>query len=49
MPWAEDRVGAVRLQGAYAWQRFRDARVRLALVLIFPSNPPIRAWGCTPR
>ena len=36
MPWAEDRVGADRIQGAYAWQRFRDAGVPLALGSDFP-------------
>ncbi len=40
MPWAEDRVGPVRLQGAYAWQRFRDAGVRLALGSDFPVESP---------
>lgn len=24
MPWAEDRLGAERVRGAYAWRRFRD-------------------------
>jgi predicted amidohydrolase YtcJ len=36
MPWAETRVGAERLQGAYAWRRFLDAGVRLALGSDFP-------------
>jgi hypothetical protein len=36
MPWAEQRVGAQRIAGAYAWQRFLDAGVRLALGSDFP-------------
>jgi hypothetical protein len=36
MPWAGTRVGAQRLQGAYAWRRFLDADVRLALGSDFP-------------
>ncbi|NZA26442.1 amidohydrolase [Luteimonas sp. SJ-92] len=36
MPWAEDRVGADRLAGAYAWRRFLDAGVPLALGSDFP-------------
>ena len=39
MPWAEARVGAERLQGAYAWRRFLDAGVRLALGSDFPVEP----------
>ncbi|RMH88663.1 amidohydrolase [Lysobacter pythonis] len=36
MPWAVDRVGPARIQGAYAWRKFRDAGVRLALGSDFP-------------
>lgn len=36
MPWAETRVGKERLAGAYAWQRFLGAGVRLALGSDFP-------------
>lgn len=36
MPWAETRVGKERLAGAYAWQRFLAADVRLALGSDFP-------------
>ncbi len=36
MPWAEDRVGPERIQGAYAWRRFLDAGVRLPLGSDFP-------------
>ncbi|MFO1392481.1 MAG: amidohydrolase [Steroidobacteraceae bacterium] len=40
MPWARDRIGPQRLEGAYAWQRFRQARVRLALGSDFPVESP---------
>ncbi len=36
MPWAEDRVGAARLRGAYAWRRELDAGGELALGSDFP-------------
>ena len=36
MPWAEERVGAERVAGAYAWQRFLAAGARLALGSDFP-------------
>jgi predicted amidohydrolase YtcJ len=36
MPWAEARVGAARLEGAYAWQRMRAAGVPLALGSDYP-------------
>lgn len=36
MPWAQARVGAKRLAGAYAWRRFVDAKVPLALGSDFP-------------
>lgn len=36
MPWAEDRVGAQRVLGAYAWQRFLHSGARLALGSDFP-------------
>lgn len=36
MPWAQARVGAKRLAGAYAWRRFIDAKVALALGSDFP-------------
>ena len=36
MPWAEQRVGAARLAGAYAWRRFLDAGVRVPLGSDFP-------------
>lgn len=36
MPWAEERVGHERIAGAYAWRRFVDAGVRMALGSDFP-------------
>lgn len=36
MPWAEARLGKARLFGAYAWRRFLDAGVALALGSDFP-------------
>ncbi len=36
MPWAEARVGTARLAGAYAWRRFLDEGVHLALGSDFP-------------
>jgi predicted amidohydrolase YtcJ len=40
MPWAEDRVGPSRIAGAYAWRRFVDAGVPLALGSDFPVESP---------
>src|SRR5690606_35132077 len=31
MPWAEDRLGPQRINGAYAWRKLRDSGARLAL------------------
>ncbi|PIQ37633.1 MAG: amidohydrolase [Lysobacterales bacterium CG17_big_fil_post_rev_8_21_14_2_50_64_11] len=39
MPWAGARVGKARLFGAYAWRRFLDAGVPLALGSDFPVEP----------
>ncbi len=36
MPWAETRLGADRVRGAYAWRRLADAGARLALGSDFP-------------
>lgn len=36
MPWAEDRVGPRRINGAYAWRKLRDSGARLALGSDFP-------------
>lgn len=52
MPWAEARVGAERLQGAYAWQRFLDAGARLALGSDFPVeavNPMLGLYAAVTR
>lgn len=40
MPWAEDRVGADRIRGAYAWRRLLDAGARIALGSDFPVERP---------
>ncbi len=40
MPWAGKRLGADRLKGAYAWQRFADAGVPLAFGSDFPVEYP---------
>jgi hypothetical protein len=40
MPWAEARVGRERLAGAYAWRRFLQSNVRLALGSDFPVESP---------
>jgi predicted amidohydrolase YtcJ len=36
MPWAEDRLGPQRINGAYAWRKLRDSGARLALGSDFP-------------
>jgi predicted amidohydrolase YtcJ len=36
MPWAEDRVGPLRIVGAYAWRQLRDSGARLAFGSDFP-------------
>ena len=36
MPWAEDRLGPHRINGAYAWRKLRDSGARLALGSDFP-------------
>jgi hypothetical protein len=44
MPWAEARLGAERLKGAYAWRSLRDAGAHLALGSDFPiENPDVLA------
>ncbi|MCB9748998.1 MAG: amidohydrolase [Myxococcales bacterium] len=40
MPWVPARVGPDRLAGAYAWRRFLDAGVALALGSDFPVEQP---------
>lgn len=36
MPWAEQRLGAQRIVGAYAWRQLRDSGAQLALGSDFP-------------
>ncbi len=36
MPWAADRLGPDRVNGAYAWRKLRDSGARLALGSDFP-------------
>ena len=36
MPWAEERLGPRRINGAYAWRQLRDSGARLALGSDFP-------------
>ena len=36
MPWAAERLGPERIQGAYAWRQLRDSGARLALGSDFP-------------
>jgi predicted amidohydrolase YtcJ len=40
MYWAEDRVGADRIKGAYAWQKFAELGIPLALGSDFPVEKP---------
>jgi len=40
MPWAESRIGPQRLAGAYAWRRFLQAHVHIALGSDFPVESP---------
>ena len=40
MYWAEDRLGPERIKGAYAWQRFVELGVPLALGSDFPVEKP---------
>jgi len=52
MPWAEARLGAQRLAGAYAWRRFLNARVRLALGSDFPiesADPRLGIYAAVTR
>jgi predicted amidohydrolase YtcJ len=45
MNMAEDRVGAKRIQGAYAWRKLLDAKVRLAGGSDFPVELPNPFYG----
>lgn len=52
MPWAEDRVGADRIVGAYAWRQLRDTGTRLALGSDFPVesvDPRLGLYSATTR
>jgi len=40
MPWAQDRLGAQRILGAYAWQKLLHSGARLALGSDFPVESP---------
>ncbi|HUQ91630.1 MAG TPA: amidohydrolase [Bryobacteraceae bacterium] len=45
MRWAETRVGPTRIAGAYAWQHFLKAGVRIANGSDFPVEEPNPLWG----
>jgi predicted amidohydrolase YtcJ len=52
MPWAGDRLGARRLQGAYAWRKVLDAGGRLALGSDFPvesADPRLGLYAAVTR
>jgi len=52
MPWAEQRLGAERLKGAYAWQRFIHEKVPLAFGSDFPVeqvNPMFGLYAAVTR
>ena len=52
MPWAEDRLGPQRIQGAYAWRQLRDSGARLALGSDFPVesvDPRLGLYAATTR
>jgi predicted amidohydrolase YtcJ len=52
MPWAEKRVGAARIKGAYAWRTMLDAKIPLAFGSDFPVEEvsPLRGlWAAVTR
>jgi predicted amidohydrolase YtcJ len=52
MPWAEDRLGPQRINGAYAWRKLRDSGARLALGSDFPVeavDPRLGLYAATNR
>ena len=52
MPWAGERVGARRLQGAYAWRKMLNAGARLALGSDFPvesADPRLGLYAAITR
>lgn len=44
-PWAEQRLGPVRIRGAYAWRTFRRAGVPLVLSSDLPGSDPDPFYG----
>ncbi|MEH6415428.1 amidohydrolase [Pseudomonas sp. CGJS7] len=52
MPWAEQRLGEWRINGAYAWRQLRDSGARLALGSDFPvesADPRLGLYAATTR
>lgn len=52
MPWAEQRLGAQRINGAYAWRQLRDSGARLALGSDFPvesADPRLGLFAAATR
>jgi predicted amidohydrolase YtcJ len=45
MPWAESRLGAERVKGAYAWRRFLSLGVHVPNGSDFPVENPNPLWG----
>jgi predicted amidohydrolase YtcJ len=45
MRWADARLGAVRVDGAYAWRWFLDRKVRMAFGSDFPVEIVNPFWG----
>lgn len=45
MPWAEDRLGAERIKGAYAWRKFTDSGSIIPLGSDSPVEDPNPLWG----
>ena len=45
MPWAESRLGAERVKGAYAWQTFLKLGVHVPNGSDFPVENPNPLWG----
>jgi predicted amidohydrolase YtcJ len=45
MPWAEQRLGPERIQGAYAWRSLAQAGATLAFGSDFPVESHLPLWG----
>jgi len=45
MPWAQARLGAERVRGAYAWRAVLDTGARVAFGSDFPVEDPNPLWG----